>query len=79
MSKIPFYVGNVITWFVPDGARRARVRGAVNIALYRPRISAFIKRVYNEKIRTIKFIRQINLNRFVCLVNNKYYVKVFNL
>lgn len=77
MSKIPFYIGNVVTWFVPDGARRARVRGAINIMLYGPRIRSFIKRVYNENTTNIKLVRQINLNRFVCVVNGKYYVKIF--
>ena len=77
MSRIPFYVGNVITWFVPDGARRARVRGAINIMMYGPRIRALIKRVYNEKTNDIKLVRQINLNRFVCVVNGRYYVKIF--
>ena len=77
MSKVPFYIGNVVTWFVPDGARRARVRGAINIMLYAPRIRAFIKNTFHEKVVDIKFVRQINLNRFVCVVNGKYYVKVF--
>ena len=77
MSRIPFYIGNVVTWFVPDGGRRARVRGAINIMLYSPRIKRLIKRVYHEKTNNIKFVRQINLNRFVCVVNDKYYVKVF--
>ena len=77
MSKIPFYVGNFLSWFTPGGARRAYVRGHVNTALYTPRIKALIKRVYNEKLEKIEFVRQINLNRFVCVVNDKYYVKVF--
>lgn len=77
LSRIPFYIGNVVTWFVPDGARRARVRGAINIMLYGPRIRSLIRRVYNEKTIDIKLVRQINLNRFVCVVNGKYYVKIF--
>lgn len=77
MSKIPFYVGNFLVLFVPNGMRRRRVRGRINVLLYTPRIRRFIKRVYGEKLKTIKFVRQINLNRFVCVVNGKYYVKVF--
>lgn len=77
MSKVPFYVGNFLAIFVPDGARRARVRGNVNMALYTPRIKHFIKRVYNEPVKSIKFIRQINLNRVCLCVNGKYYVKLF--
>lgn len=77
MSKIPFYVGNFLALFVRDGVHRARVRGSVNVALYTPRIKVLIKRIYNERVDSIKFVRQINLNRFVCVVNDKYYVKVF--
>lgn len=77
MSKIPFYVGNFLALFVHDGGRRCRFRGGVNTLLYTPRIKALIKRVYNEKVNSIKFVRQINLNRFVCVVNGKYYVKAF--
>lgn len=77
MSKIPFYIGNFLAMFTPGGARRAYVRGHVNTLLYTPRIKALIKRVYNEKVTKIVFERQINLNRFVCVANDKYYVKVF--
>ena len=77
MSKIPFYIGNIAACFVPGKFRRARVRSAINIALYKPRIKALIKRVYNDDVKTIKYVRQINLNRFVCVVNDKYYVKTF--
>lgn len=77
MSKIPFYIGNFLAIFVPDGARRARVRGNVNATLYGPRIKHFIKRVYGEQVKKIKFVRQINLNRVCCVVNDKYYVKLF--
>ena len=77
MSKIPFYIGNFLAIFVPDGARRARVRGNVNATLYAPRIRRFIKRVYGESVKNIKFVRQINLNRVCCVVNDKYYVKLF--
>ncbi len=77
MSKIPFYIGNFLAIFVPDGARRARVRGNVNATLYGPRIKRFIKRVYGEQVKKIKFVRQINLNRVCCVVNDKYYVKLF--
>lgn len=77
MSTIPFYIGNLVSCFVPNGGRRSRVRGSINMILYRPRIKRLIKRVYNENIKTIKFVRQINLNRFACVVNGKYYVKAF--
>ena len=63
--------------FVPDGARRARVRGNINRVLYTPRIKRFIWRTYHVRVKTIKFIRQINLNRVCLMVNDKYYVKLF--
>ncbi len=77
MSKIPFYIGNFMAMFTPGAVRRARVRGWTNTILYSPRISRLIKEAYNEKVHNIRFVRQINLNRFVCLINDKYYVKVF--
>ena len=73
----PFYVSNLISCFVPGRARRHRVRGLVNTFLYRLPISFFIKRVYGEKIKDIQFVRQATLNRVICVVNEKYYVKVF--
>lgn len=77
MWKLPFYIGNFVACFVPGTMRRARVRGWINITLYRPQISAFIKRVYGERARNVRFIRQRTLNRVVCVVNDKYYVKIF--
>ena len=77
MSKVPFYIGNFLAIFVPDGARRARVRGNINATLYAPRIKHFIKRVYGDNVKKIKFVRQINLNRVCCVVDDKYYVKLF--
>ena len=77
MSKIPFYIGNFAAMFVPDGARRARVRGNINRVLYTPRIKNFIWRTYHERAKSIKFVRQINLNRVCLVVNDKYFVKLF--
>ena len=77
MSKIPFYIGNFLAVFVPGGARRARVRGNINAVLYTPRVKNFIRRVYNVPVNSIKFVRQINLNRVCLVVNNRYYVKLF--
>lgn len=77
MSRVPFYIGNFLALFVRDSNKRARVRGNVNVALYTPRIKHFIRRVYNQEAKSIKFVRQINLNRVCCVVNDKYYVKLF--
>ena len=77
MSKIPFYIGNFVTMFVPNGGRRSRVRGNINRILYTPRIKHFIWRTYHERVKSIKFVRQINLNRVCLVVNDKYYIKIF--
>ena len=77
MSRIPFYIGNFVTIFVPDGARRARVRGNINRILYTPRIKRLIWRKYHTRIKHIKFVRQINLNRVCLVADGKYYIKAF--
>ena len=77
MSRIPFYIGNFVTMFVPDGARRARVRGNINRILYTPRIKWFIWKTYHEHVKHIKFVRQINLNRVCLVADDKYYIKFF--
>ncbi|MCR4917774.1 MAG: hypothetical protein K5912_02395 [Alphaproteobacteria bacterium] len=77
MNKIPFLIGNFFACFVPGSERRSACRGKVNIFFFRFKIAGFIKRVYGEKLHTVKFVRQHTLNRVVCLVNDKYYVKIF--
>lgn len=77
MSRIPFYIGNFVTMFVPNGGRRMRVRSNINRILYTPRIKRFIWRTYHERVKSIKCVRQINLNRVCLVVNDKYYVKLF--
>lgn len=77
MSKIPFYIGNFAAMFVPDGARRARVRGNINRILYTPRIKRFIWKNYHEHVKNIRFVRQINLNRVCLVADEKYYIKFF--
>ena len=77
MNKIPFYIGNIVACFVPNNKRRSRVRGWLNVALFRPWIAAFVRRVYGIKPKNIKFVRQITLNRMSCVVDDKYFVKVF--
>lgn len=62
---------------MPGTENRRHVRAAVNLFLYRPKINKFIRRTFGERVKTVKFIRQITLNRVVCLVNDKYYVKIF--
>ena len=77
MYKSPFYIGNFISCFVPGSERRHRVRGWVNVVLYYIPIKMLIRRVYGVPVKKIKFVRQITLNRMACVVNDKYYVKVF--
>lgn len=77
MYKLPFYIGHIISCFVPGRERRRRVRGVVNVFLYRIPIARFIKKTYGVRANTIKFVRQVSMNRMTCVVNNRYYVKIF--
>lgn len=77
MYRLPFFIGNFLACFVPGPERRHRVRGYTNIILYYIPIVFFIRRVYGERVKKISFVRQITLNRMTCIVNDKYYVKVF--
>lgn len=77
MSKIPFYIGNFVALVVPDGGRRLRVRGNINRILYTPRIKRFIWQTYHHRVKKVKFVRQINLNRVCLVADDKYYIKLF--
>lgn len=77
MHKIVFFISNFISYFIYGTENRRVWRGRVNICLFYPSIRRFIKQAYGEKVKSIKFIRQRTLNRMVCMVNNKYYIKVF--
>lgn len=77
MSKLPFYIGNFVACFVPGSKNRAHCRASINLFLYYPKIVAFIRNTFGQRVTSVKFIRQRTLNRVVCLVNNKYYVKIF--
>ena len=75
--SLPFYIGNLIACFVSDSRSRSNVRGSINNFLYAPVVARFIKKIFGDKANTIKFVRQHTPSRFVCVVNNKYFVKVF--
>lgn len=77
MSKIPFYIGNFVACFVPGSDQRAHVRGWINIILYQRKIAKLIHDAYGCRVTGIRFVRQRTLNRMVCVVNDKYYVKIF--
>ena len=77
MNKLPFYIGNIVSCFVPNNKRRSRVRGWINVMLYRHRIMSFVKTSYGVKPKHVRFVRQITLNRMTCVVDNVYYVKIF--
>lgn len=75
--KFPFYVGNLLACFVFSSRRRSNARGNVNNFFYSPIVARFVKKVFGEKAHTIKFVRQHTPSRFVCVVNDKYFVKIF--
>lgn len=77
MHKIPFFIGTFISYFVPGRERRRRVRGRINLFFFYIPIVLFIHRVYGERVKSIKFVRQISMKRMTCVVNGKYFVKVF--
>ena len=77
MYKIVFLISNLVVCFVPGHNRRHVWRGQINMFLFRPSIKRFVKRVYAERVEKIEFIRQITLNRMVCCVNDKYFIKIF--
>ena len=77
MYKLPFYIGNLMACFFVGYERRRLVRGYVNIFLYYIPILLFIKRTYGERVKKIKLVRQITLNRMTCVINDKYYIKIF--
>ena len=77
MYKIPFYLGGFVSDFVPGRYRRRRVRGWINVFFFRVSIARFVKRIYGVRINNIRFVRQVSMNRMICVVNDRYYVKIF--
>ncbi|MBO4672457.1 MAG: hypothetical protein J5608_02275 [Alphaproteobacteria bacterium] len=77
MNKIPFFISNLVACFVPNSRRRSRVRGRVNLALFRPWVKSFVRRAYGVEPHSVEFVRQITLNRMSCVVNDNYFVKIF--
>jgi hypothetical protein len=77
MVGVPFYISNFVSWFIKKQSVRHRVRGRVNSFLYTPIIKRFIKKTFHEKTKTVCFVRQHTPSRFVCVVNDKYFIKVF--
>jgi len=77
MYRIPFFIGTFISFFIPGRKRRRRVRGAINVFFFYIPIARFIRKTYGVRAKTIRFVRQVSVNRMTCVVNNRYYVKVF--
>lgn len=77
MYKIAFFISNLIVCLVPGSARRHSVRGKINTWLLEPVIVRFVRKTWGERVNDIHFVRQNTPSRFVCVVNNKYFVKVF--
>ena len=77
MITLPFYIANIMAGFVVSKAKRHILRGRVNTFFYRSTMARFIKHVYGEKIKDVKFVRQHTPDRCVCVINDKYFVKIF--
>ena len=77
MITLPFYISNILAGFVKTQAKRHLLRGRVNSFFYTPTMMKFIKETYGEKTENVKFVRQHTPSRFVSVINNKYFIKVF--
>jgi aminoglycoside phosphotransferase (APT) family kinase protein len=77
MYKIPFFISNLISCFIYGSKNRQKWRGRINTLLFRPFVIRFVKKTYGVRVKSVRFIRQITLNRMVCVVNDRYFVKVF--
>lgn len=77
MYKLPFYIGGIISYFVPGRYRRRSVRGRINIFFFYCVIARFVRRVYKVRVKNIRFVRQVSMNRMICVVNDRYFVKIF--
>lgn len=77
MFRIPFFIGTFISWFFPNRKRRRVVRGKINVFFFHIPIACFVRRTYGVRVKSIRFVRQVSVNRMTCVVNNRYYVKIF--
>ena len=77
LTALPFYISNIMSCFVKNADARHRLRGNVNRFFYAPLMARVVKDIYGEKASSIKFVRQHTMGRCVCVVNDKYFVKVF--
>lgn len=77
MITLPFYIANIMAGFVKSQPKRHSLRGHLNAFLYTPTMARLIKKFYGEKTRTVKFVRQHTPSRCVCVINDKYFVKIF--
>ena len=77
IMSLPFYISNFMSCFVKNMDKRHKLRLVVNCALYKPFVAHFVKKTFVVNVQSIKPIRQHTMGRFVCVVNDEYFVKVF--
>ena len=75
--SLPFYISNFLSCFIWNKAARHRLRGYVNCFLYTPMMKRFIKKTFGEETKNIQFVRQNTPSRCVCVINDKYFIKIF--
>ena len=63
--------------FVISQPKRHALRGHVNAFLYTPTMTRLIKKIYGVKTYNVKFVRQHTPNRCVCVINDRYFIKIF--
>lgn len=77
MTGLPFLISNFMACFVRSSKQRHKLRGSVNFFLYKRFAARIVSKIFNTPIETVKFVRQHTPSRFVCVVNDKYFVKIF--
>ena len=77
MITLPFYIANIMACFIKNRDKRHVLRGRVNAFLFTPAMARFVHRIYGEKTETVKFVRQHTPSRCVCVINDKYFIKIF--
>lgn len=77
MTGLPFYISNFLACFVRNSDKRHEIRGKINFFLYKRFAGHVVNKIFKESINDVKFVRQHTPSRFVCVVNDKYYVKIF--
>ncbi len=73
----PFYISNFMSCFVKSRAARHKFRAFVNCFLYKPFLIRIVNNMFGTRCKSVKYVRQQTMGRCVCVVDDKYFVKIF--